>query len=506
MMEFFVENTEVVYTYINRFAAIITIISTVAALIATAVRYSQKFKQKYKQRAESFWGSRRRPQIAHSFSHELLTLLPIALLLNLSLGPLVGPKGCDLRVMTASDASSKDELIDNFRKEFRSKKKECAVLIVGATSDSEQWTIAGYDDAKEFRTVDAPSHELVQELKKEPIDKSRVIKLATSSLDRTPPTKFYLDMIGTFLAALVLGPWWGALLGFFTNVLLAIQGPQYLPYVVVQVVGALYWGYGCRLGIVQKTLSNNGYGFHEFVISILILGGGGALIMSLLSAWVKDVVVGATAPSAFLSTLLVADSTFLNKIASEIASKVPTVIIGILLVRAMFPIFVRARVYEVTSSGWLPHVGFFVAFALLVYGLQESLGPTTKLSPIMSMGWILLFPILGVLHEVFFLKSAHIEHQDRMMMYNRLGEVAKDSDRAFDFTAVVTLMGFFLLAFVISALVEILEPIFVSSAMLFVLIFLIVAWTLEVSGRHNRLEQLMAAESSVSLGKREGQS
>jgi hypothetical protein len=68
--------------------------------------------------------------------------------------------------------------------EFESKKKECAVLIVRATSASEKWTIAGFSDAGEFRTVD-PSHELSQELKKEPINKSRIVELAVSSLGRT---------------------------------------------------------------------------------------------------------------------------------------------------------------------------------------------------------------------------------------------------------------------------------------------------------------------------------
>jgi phage baseplate assembly protein W len=93
-------------------------------------------------------------------------------------------EGCDLRLMIPPYDKTEKEIIDNFKIEFESKKKKCAVLIVRATSDSEKWTIAGFSDAGEFRAVD-PSHELSQELKKEPINKSRIVELALSSLGCT---------------------------------------------------------------------------------------------------------------------------------------------------------------------------------------------------------------------------------------------------------------------------------------------------------------------------------
>ncbi len=104
-------------------------------------------------------------------------------------------KGCDLRFMVASDANPENELIRKFEMEFDSnkkecnlKKKKCLVLIVRATSDSGKWTIAGFSDSEEFRTVviDEPSDKLAQELKKEPINERKVIEIATSRLGRTP--------------------------------------------------------------------------------------------------------------------------------------------------------------------------------------------------------------------------------------------------------------------------------------------------------------------------------
>ncbi|MBX3049107.1 MAG: hypothetical protein KIT46_02250 [Anaerolineales bacterium] len=59
----------------------------------------------------------------------------------------------------------------------------------------------------------------------------------------------FLDMIGTAVTAIVLGPWWGALVGAITNIVNSfLSGPISLPFAVVNVVGALVWGYGHRWG------------------------------------------------------------------------------------------------------------------------------------------------------------------------------------------------------------------------------------------------------------------
>lgn len=57
----------------------------------------------------------------------------------------------------------------------------------------------------------------------------------------------FLDMIGTCVAAIVLGPWWGALVGVITNVGGSfINGPVGVPFAIANVAGALVWGYGIR--------------------------------------------------------------------------------------------------------------------------------------------------------------------------------------------------------------------------------------------------------------------
>lgn len=64
----------------------------------------------------------------------------------------------------------------------------------------------------------------------------------------------FLDMIGTAVVAITIGPWWGALAGALTNTVNGfISNPISLPFAVVNVIGALVWGYGVRWGMA-KTL------------------------------------------------------------------------------------------------------------------------------------------------------------------------------------------------------------------------------------------------------------
>ncbi|MFS0712946.1 ECF transporter S component [Microbacterium sp. 2P01SA-2] len=57
----------------------------------------------------------------------------------------------------------------------------------------------------------------------------------------------YLDMAGTAVAAMVFGPWAGVVVGLSTNVFGFVVGaPGAAPFALVNVAGALVWGYGIR--------------------------------------------------------------------------------------------------------------------------------------------------------------------------------------------------------------------------------------------------------------------
>ncbi len=65
----------------------------------------------------------------------------------------------------------------------------------------------------------------------------------------------HLDMVGTAVAAIALGPWRGAAVGATTNVVGIIgSGLVSLPFALVNVVGALIWGYGVRNWRMGTTL------------------------------------------------------------------------------------------------------------------------------------------------------------------------------------------------------------------------------------------------------------
>ena len=65
----------------------------------------------------------------------------------------------------------------------------------------------------------------------------------------------FLDMIGTAVVAMTIGPWWGALVGVITNVTMGfLTGPVSIPFAAGNVVGALIWGYGTKWGWANDKL------------------------------------------------------------------------------------------------------------------------------------------------------------------------------------------------------------------------------------------------------------
>lgn len=75
----------------------------------------------------------------------------------------------------------------------------------------------------------------------------------------------FLDMIGTAVAAIVLGPWWGALAGVITNVGGSfITGPIGIPFALANVAGALVWGYGVRSWGMGRS------GARYFILNIVV--------------------------------------------------------------------------------------------------------------------------------------------------------------------------------------------------------------------------------------------
>jgi energy-coupling factor transport system substrate-specific component len=74
-----------------------------------------------------------------------------------------------------------------------------------------------------------------------------LLNLAGRELVNVTDLPLYLDMVGTAVAAIIVGPWEGAAVGVMTSVLGVIpNGWDSLPFAPVEIVGALLWGYGVR--------------------------------------------------------------------------------------------------------------------------------------------------------------------------------------------------------------------------------------------------------------------
>ena len=77
----------------------------------------------------------------------------------------------------------------------------------------------------------------------------------------------FLDMIGTAVVAITIGPWWGALVGALTNTVLGfISSPISLPFAAANVAGALIWGYGVRWGMGRNLVL-------YFILSLIVALG-----------------------------------------------------------------------------------------------------------------------------------------------------------------------------------------------------------------------------------------
>lgn len=142
----------------------------------------------------------------------------------------------------------------------------------------------------------------------------------------------FLDMIGTMVTAVILGPWWGALVGAITNIVNSfISGPISLPFAVVNVVGALVWGYANMWGWMKKTWS-------FFLVNILV-----AFICSVFAVPIYVFVFGGATghfadvmTAAFLAmgqNLLV--SVFSSNILVSLADKIISGFVGLAIIEAL---------------------------------------------------------------------------------------------------------------------------------------------------------------------------
>ena len=125
------------------------------------------------------------------------------------------------------------------------------------------------------------------------------INLIGGTLASTLKLPLFLDMIGTILSAALAGPWVAALVGFLTNIFLAlVSNPIYVPYSLVSIAAGLITGYMIKAGLFKKTWG--------VVVTWLVVTFSSVVISSCITIFVFGGATGATGTSVLTAGLIAA--------------------------------------------------------------------------------------------------------------------------------------------------------------------------------------------------------
>ena len=110
-----------------------------------------------------------------------------------------------------------------------------------------------------------------------------------TALSPDMPDFLFLDLIGTALAALLLGPWWAALVGVLASGVDGIFYTAYFPFGTTSIVVGLVWGYLARGRRMQRALEwgTSLAAIRDGVYAYLVLVVAGAVTCDLVSALTK---------------------------------------------------------------------------------------------------------------------------------------------------------------------------------------------------------------------------
>jgi hypothetical protein len=115
------------------------------------------------------------------------------------------------------------------------------------------------------------------------------------TLSRHLESILFLDMTGTALVAFLLGPWWGAIVALLSNsvvnwLLYPETGADVIifPWSLVNIAGAVYWGWMARQIGFQKYLRSGRSSALSHAWFLYVFGVGGAIVMSLPGTFIQS--------------------------------------------------------------------------------------------------------------------------------------------------------------------------------------------------------------------------
>lgn len=139
----------------------------------------------------------------------------------------------------------------------------------------------------------------------------------------------FLDTVGTVLMAVLFGPWWGALVGLLTNVVLsATSSPTAIFYGIVSVAVAIVVGFMARrfnfmkwyVALITGLILSVVAPLIGTPISVAVFGGLNGSGMDVVVLWLRT-----SGESVFAST-------FISRITGNFVDKIATCLLVMLIV------------------------------------------------------------------------------------------------------------------------------------------------------------------------------
>jgi ABC-type Co2+ transport system permease subunit len=143
----------------------------------------------------------------------------------------------------------------------------------------------------------------------------------------------YLDTIGTCVAAIVLGPWWGALAGALSNVGGAVYfGPSNIPFGIANAVAALLWGYGVR----TLLLGRNPYTYFGLNVVVgVVVGTVGAVIALFVYGGTTGHASDAITAALVQAGEAMRDAVLTSSVLTSLGDKIIAGFVGLAIIRAL---------------------------------------------------------------------------------------------------------------------------------------------------------------------------
>lgn len=144
----------------------------------------------------------------------------------------------------------------------------------------------------------------------------------------------YLDMTGTAVAAILAGPWWGVLVAVVTNLSGAIfSGAASVPFALVNIAGALVWGYGVHRWGMGRTIPR------FFALNLIAAFVCSCIATPIIVLYEGVIIHGSDPITAKLVTVAhaVVIGTFLSNLLFSTIDKVVSGVVALIVVETRSP-------------------------------------------------------------------------------------------------------------------------------------------------------------------------